>query len=116
MNYYRNTLHGGPRYEKWQNDDELGLSGIFALIRVSLFTGLAKIEYEPHEKCAHEQKKLSRDKKILAVSKSFRGIFNAIHIEGHLQMIVFPGNTVLEFATKSNPLQDDDMSERGFQF
>ena len=28
-------------------------------------------------------------------------------------MIVFPRNTVLEFATKSNPLQDDDMSERG---
>ena len=49
---------------KWQNNDELGLSGIFALIRVSLFRELAKIKYEPHEKCAHEQKKLSRDKKI----------------------------------------------------
>ena len=84
MNYYRSALHGGPRHEKWQNNDELGLSGIFALIRVSLFRELAKIKYEPHEKCAHEQKKLSRDKKILAVSKSFRGIFKAIHIEGHL--------------------------------
>ena len=32
-------------------------SGIFALIRLSLFTELAKIKYE-QEKCAYEQKRL----------------------------------------------------------
>ena len=65
-------------------NDKIMKSGIFALIRLSLFTELAKIKYE-QEKCAYEQKRY--------------------YLKGHFQFQrSFKRNNikVLEFASKSN--------------
>ena len=87
--------------------------GTLALIRLSSFTELAKIKYEPNERCAHEQKKLSKDQNTFSFNKFQRNQYDLFR-KTPLSNITFLRNTVLEFSTKSNRRCKMTICVRGF--
>ena len=89
------------------------MSGTFALIRLSSFTELAKIKYEHNERCAYEQKKLSKDKNTFSFKKFQRNQYDLFR-KTPLSNITFLRNTVLEFSTKSNQRCKMTICVRGF--